>query len=100
MRDLFELYLAYRPISRYEENLQTMSTQEQFFQQFESLFEHYNQALSPSSSTVSQSEAVPREADRLLAAARLAIQEIEANEVGRNVDRRFFAKPGEAEWGC
>jgi hypothetical protein len=39
------------------------------------------------------------ERDRLVAAARLAILELDTNSHVED-SRRYFAKPGEAEWGC
>jgi hypothetical protein len=45
-------------------------------------------------------ESVPvSERNRLIAAARLALLEVELVP-GENQSRRYFAKPGEAEWGC
>ena len=79
-----------------------MRTQEQFVQQFTRLFNHYTEALSP----VASQENKLREPDsredrnRLIAAARLAILELETTAVVRADSRRYFAKPGEAEWGC
>ena len=37
---------------------------------------------------------------RVVAAARLAILELETNARMEDDSRRYFAKPGEAEWGC
>jgi len=82
-----------------------MSTQEVFVQQFARLFHHYQQALAP---TVAESVPAqpsydndePRdERTRMVAAARLAILEMETT-AGLQDARRYFAKPGEAEWGC
>jgi hypothetical protein len=39
------------------------------------------------------------EKNRLVAAARLALLEVEVVPIERPA-RRYFAKPGEAEWGC
>jgi hypothetical protein len=36
----------------------------------------------------------------MVAAARLALMEIESTAVGETDRSRYFAKPGEAEWGC
>jgi hypothetical protein len=37
----------------------------------------------------------------LVSAARLAILELETNaRMEEDDSRRFFAKPGQAEWGC
>jgi hypothetical protein len=79
-----------------------MSTQEVFVQQFARLFGHYNEALSAEAEQESASwSSVPRdERNRLVAAARLAILELETNARMQENSRRYFAKPGEAEWGC
>jgi hypothetical protein len=83
-----------------------MSTQEVFVQQFARLFHHYQVALSPETGgvTVAQPEtwnSVPAdERNRMVAAARLAILELETNARMQDDSRKYFAKPGEAEWGC
>jgi len=82
-----------------------MSTQEVFVQQFAKLFQHYREALSPEAQrTATQSGSwnslPPDERNRLVAAARLAILELETNARMEADSRRYFAKPGEAEWGC
>ena len=79
-----------------------MSTQEVFVEQFEKLFHRYREALSPEAEQQSASwNSVPfDERNRLVAAARLAILDLEANAQMQDDSRRFFAKPGEAEWGC
>jgi hypothetical protein len=40
------------------------------------------------------------EKNRLVAAARLALLELESMTNGRAKSRQYFAQPGEAEWGC
>ncbi len=79
-----------------------MSTQEVFVQQFARLFQHYREALSPEAEQESATlNAIPPdERRRLIAAARLAILELETNARMEDDSRRYFAKPGEAEWGC
>ncbi|HEY5175533.1 MAG TPA: hypothetical protein VII95_08220 [Terriglobales bacterium] len=79
-----------------------MSTQEVFVQQFARLFHHYREALSPEAEQESATlNSVPTdERRRLVAAARLAILELETNARMEDDSRRYFAKPGEAEWGC
>ena len=79
-----------------------MSTQEVFVQQFERLFHHYREALSLEAEQESASwDSVPLdERNRLVAAARLAILELDSSAGMQNDSRRYFAKPGEAEWGC
>ena len=79
-----------------------MSTQEVFVQQFARLFDHYREALSPEQEQESASWNLvsPDERNRLVAAARLAVLELETNAHVEDSSRRYFAKPGEAEWGC
>lgn len=36
----------------------------------------------------------------MVAAARLALLELGSIEGERDNNKRYFAKPGEAEWGC
>lgn len=81
-----------------------MSTQEVFVQQFAKLFVHYQEALTLSSDAPEARElqtwqdTPPVERERMVAAARLALLELEADD--RAESRRWFARPGEAEWGC
>jgi hypothetical protein len=79
-----------------------MSTQEVFVQQFARLFHHYREALSTEAEQDStlDSSASNQDRNRLVAAARLAILELENNARMHEDSRRYFAKPGEAEWGC
>ena len=79
-----------------------MSTQEVFVQQFERLFHHYREALSPEAEQESSSwsSVPPDERNRLVAAARLAILDLETDAHREDDPRRYFAKPGQAEWGC
>jgi len=78
-----------------------MSTQEVFVKQFAKLLQHYQDALSPEAEQeVETWNSVSRaERERLVAAARLAIMELDTNRDSQDT-RRYFAKPGEAEWGC
>jgi hypothetical protein len=83
-----------------------MSIQEISAEQLAELFHHYHQALAPdfgcAEKTGSEAwEEVPqKEKSRLIAAARLAL--LELGEAARDQEnhRRYFAPPGEAEWGC
>ena len=79
-----------------------MSTQEVFVQQFERLFHNYREALSPEAEQESLpwNSVPPEERNRLVTAARLAILELDSNAHMQNDPRRYFAKPGEADWGC
>ena len=83
-----------------------MSLQEVLPEQLAELFHHYHQALGPDFSCDSNAESetweqVPaQEKNRMIAAARLALLELGASDRQREDSRRYFAKPGEAEWGC
>jgi hypothetical protein len=83
-----------------------MSTQEVFVEQFARLFDHYRVALSPEVDSRSELplgnwKAIPApERNRMVAAARLALLELETTGRMEDDSRRYFAKPGEAEWGC
>jgi hypothetical protein len=83
-----------------------MSIQEVSAEQLAELFHHYHQALASDFGCVDSSNAevwerVPQpEKSRLVAAARLALLELSTADKERENSRRYFAKPGEAEWGC
>jgi hypothetical protein len=70
------------------------------------LFHHYHQALAPemlgnrSEARSAWREVPPQEKSRLVAAARLALLELESMTNDRAKSRQYFAQPGEAEWGC
>ncbi|MFY9908262.1 MAG: hypothetical protein WCF22_14665 [Candidatus Sulfotelmatobacter sp.] len=69
------------------------------------LFHHYHQALTPEvggkgSEGGAWKEVPQHEKNRLVAAARLALLELESMTSNRRQSRQFFAQPGEAEWGC
>jgi hypothetical protein len=83
-----------------------MSLQEVLPEQLAELFHHYHQALDPDFACDTKDnheswEQVPsQEKNRMIAAARLALIELEAIDRKREDSRKYFAKPGEAEWGC
>jgi hypothetical protein len=83
-----------------------MSIQEVAPERLAQLFHHYHQALTADSNCSSdpQSESweqVPQqEKKRLVSAARLTLLELSATPTEEERSRRYFAKPGEAEWGC
>jgi hypothetical protein len=82
-----------------------MSIQEVAPEQLAELFHHYHQALAPDFQCASKPsetwDHVPDgEKNRLIAAARLALLELAATAREYENSRRYFAKPGEAEWGC
>ena len=70
------------------------------------IFHRYHQALSPempgkgSEGHGSWKEVPPQVKSRLVAAARLALLELESMTSERAKARQYFAQPGEAEWGC
>ena len=70
------------------------------------LFHHYHQALTPEASGKgsengsSWKEMPQPEKSRLVAAARLALLELESMKNESAKSRQYFAQPGEAEWGC
>jgi hypothetical protein len=81
-----------------------MSIQEVSAEQLAELLHHYHQAIGPDFGCASEPNAeawehVPQqEKSRLVAAARLALLELASTTTEDS--RRYFAKPGEAEWGC
>jgi len=83
-----------------------MSIQEVAPEQLAELFHHYHQALAPESRSSCKppcetwSDVPAPERNRLVAAARLALLELATTARQQEESRRYFAKPGEAEWGC
>jgi len=71
-------------------------------EQLAEVFHHYHQTLTENleGKTAAPAELwheLPRtERDRLIAAARLTLLELNSEKTRR----KYFAKPGEAEWGC
>jgi hypothetical protein len=70
------------------------------------LFHHYHEALTPgmqgnrAEERGSWKEVPQQEKSQLVAAARLALLELESMTSERAKSRQYFAQPGEAEWGC
>ena len=70
------------------------------------LFHHYHQALMPeisgkgSEACGSWKEVPQPEKSRWVAAARLALLEVQSTTGDCAKSRQYFAEPGEAEWGC
>ncbi len=81
-----------------------MSAHDVFVEEFAKLFVHYQEALKLTGSEVKQLGSINREdltsveRERMVAAARLALLELEAEN--HENSRRWYARPGEAEWGC
>ena len=70
------------------------------------LFHHYHQALTsgPAGKGIenrgSWKEVSQPEKNRMVAAARLTLLELDSASNDRHKSRPYFAQPGEAEWGC
>jgi hypothetical protein len=68
------------------------------------LFHHYHEALTHDGCREEESSAWDRtpqqERKLMIAAARLALLELSNPSKPAMSDRRYFAKPGEADWGC
>ena len=83
-----------------------MSIQEVSAEQLAELFHHYHQALAPDFGCHAEHSQQPwndvpsQERSRMTAAARLALIELESINEQRQRQKHYFAKPGEAEWGC
>jgi len=83
-----------------------MSIKEVSPEQLARLFHHYREALAPdfgcaaASGFESWGEVPPNERGRMVAAARLALLELDSAVPEPDCFQRYFAKPGEAEWGC
>jgi hypothetical protein len=82
-----------------------MSINEVSAEELAELFHHYHQALGPDVSDTTEAtlesweQMSQQEKKRMVAAVRLAILEMASTAMERN-SQRYFAKPGEAEWGC
>jgi len=83
-----------------------MSIQEVSAEQFVELFHHYHHVLgqdpdAKGARTLEDWRDLPEsEKRRMIAAFRLALVELGATEAEKKEARRYYAKPGEAEWGC
>jgi hypothetical protein len=83
-----------------------MSIQEVSAEQLAERFHYYDQALRADHNRASEPdteawEEIPhQERSRLVDAARLTLLDLTSTVGERENTRRYFAKPGEAEWGC
>jgi len=84
-----------------------MSIQEVSPEVLAKLLHHYQQALTQEFNCAGSDDAAhswertpQNERSLMVAAARLALLELAATGERNNPDRRYFAKPGEADWGC
>jgi len=84
------------------QRISAMSLEEVGAEQLAEVFHHYHQALTENLRGViaapaeSWSELPESEKDRMIDAARLTLLELDSG----TARRKYFAKPGEAEWGC
>jgi hypothetical protein len=83
-----------------------MSIQDVSAEELAKLFHHYQEALagdfdcSGGDERATWEHTPQNERKCMIAAARLALLELRAKEAEASSNRRYFAKPGEAEWGC
>jgi hypothetical protein len=76
-------------------------------EQLAKLFHHYREALEHNGEghgikqeSLSWERTPQDERRRMVAAARLALLELAATPAQPNSNRKYYAEPGEAEWGC
>lgn len=75
-------------------------------EQLAKLFHHYHEALAHDCSSQSGEgssawdRASQGERKLMVAAARLTLLELSTTPASANSERKYFAKYGEAEWGC
>ena len=83
-----------------------MSFQDVSAEQLAELFHHYHQALGPDFGCpgkpigASRKQVPQQEKNRMVAAARLTLLELDSTRTDSEQSRRYFAPAGEAEWGC
>ena len=74
-------------------------------EQLAKLFHHYREALAHDcASNIRDNGSWDRtpanERKRMIAAARLTLLELSTTDPSPTPDRKYYAKPGEADWGC
>ena len=75
-------------------------------EQLAKLFHHYKEALAHDSAPQTDhdsnawDQAPQSERKLMVAAARLTLLELSTARETRTPGRKYFAKPGEADWGC
>jgi hypothetical protein len=80
-----------------------MWTEEVSPERLAEFFHHYQRALEvfgKGSANASWKEMAKPEKNRLVAAAHLILLEFDLAKNESAQSRRYFAEPGEAEWGC
>jgi hypothetical protein len=83
------------------------SIQDVSAEQLAKLFHHYREALAhdydcnKNEEKTSCWDRTPNNEKKLMvAAARMALLELAATSIPDHPSRKYFAKPGEADWGC
>jgi hypothetical protein len=83
------------------------SIQDVSAEQLAKLFQHYREALAQDYDCNANEEknagwdrTSNNEKRLMVAAARLALLELAATTVPDQASRKYFSKPGEADWGC
>ena len=74
-------------------------------EQLAKLFHHYQQTLAQNGDqcggeSVNWDRTPHHERKLIVATARLALLELATTPARPTVDRKYLAKPGEADWGC
>ena len=74
-------------------------------EQLAKLFHHYREALAhdchgSAQESSSWDRAPQQERKLMVAAARLALLELATTPAQPSPSRKYYAKPGEADWGC
>lgn len=84
-----------------------MSIQDVSAEELARLFHHYQEALANDFNCETRGEVsstwdrTPQNERKLLvAAARMTLLELAATSSSDDPNRKYFAKPGEADWGC
>jgi len=82
-------------------SIQAVPTEDlaKFLHRYHQLLASYFHCKS-SSAVAAWTEAEEGERQQLIAAARLAVAELQAEELEDQKPRLYFARPGTAEWGC
>jgi hypothetical protein len=98
--------MGWTPETGCQKGSNLVSIQEVSAERLAQLFHHYHQALANGCGSATNLRAIdawaavpPSEKNRMIAAARLALLEAELGPIEYPA-RQYFAKPGEAEWGC
>jgi|SRR5450755_3867407 hypothetical protein len=105
MRAAFQSKQARRKVDNRERG-SIRCRSKRYLQNIAEVFHHYYHVLGPDFGCENKSngetweQASQQEKSRLVAAARLALLELATTAGEREDPMRYFAKPGEAEWGC